>query len=165
MTTSTNNASAKAAVSTDRLGSLDTTGWARVERVQLIRREVREFLSTQALDLLFERAEVVVEGGTDERGRSYATVMLSVDLADGQPWFRERPDAATAQRVVELLREDRWLERHLRRLARTALAKRGAVRVNPRQVALDYFVRAEDRHVLVDCDAMLSNEDVGGRSP
>lgn len=134
--------------------------------MQLIRREVREFLSPQALELLFERAEVVVEGGTDELGRRYATVMLNVDLADGQPWFRERPDAATAQRVVELLREDRWLERHLRRLAQTALANGAARRVGARAVVLDFTVRAEGRHLLVDCDAMLSkstSEDVGGR--
>jgi len=165
LTTPTNVNSADTALHGDLFARLEPSGWARVERVQLIRREVREFLSPQALDLMFERAERVIEGGRDELGRVYATVMLSVDLDKCQPWFRERADAATAQRVVELLRNDRWLERHLRRHAREALSTQSGRRVAARRVALDYQVRARDRHLLVDCDAMLSNEDVGGRGP
>src|SRR5690606_24113851 len=48
--------------------SLDAAPWARVERVNLIRREVRESLSPNALEILFSRAELVVESGDDPSG-------------------------------------------------------------------------------------------------
>jgi hypothetical protein len=84
--------------------------WLRVERVALVRREIHESLSSSALDVLWRRAEALVEGdgeltrdGRTDAGRFYATIMVTFDLKDCDDLFRERMDAATAQRVAELL--------------------------------------------------------------
>ncbi|MBC8068280.1 MAG: hypothetical protein IAG13_08100, partial [Deltaproteobacteria bacterium] len=69
-------------------GDLARPRWARVHRIRLIRREIRESLSAGALDLLLSHAELVVEG-SGEIGtapghigeRVYVTLMLTIDLS------------------------------------------------------------------------------------
>ena len=99
-------------------GRLSAPRWARVERVQLIRREVREYLPAGAVELLLSGADCVVEGDDElgpvsggatrrearkEARRVYATVMVTIGLAQSSAAFRERPDGATAVRLAELL--------------------------------------------------------------
>ena len=158
---SASSASASASANADVPSVLDALApspWARVRRVQLIRREVREFLSVHALQLLFERADRVVEGGRDDEQRAYATVMLSVDLRDCAEIFREIADAATAARVAELLEGDAWLRRHLRGLAREALRAQVGAGARRGRLSVDFQVRSNATHLLVDCDAMLSKQ-------
>jgi hypothetical protein len=85
--------------------------WPRVRRIPLIRREVRETLSDNALELLFGSAELLVEGerdldgarGSHDRDRAYATVMVTLDLTHCASLLREPADEATAERVAELM--------------------------------------------------------------
>ena len=44
-------------------GLLPEPGWASVQKVQLIRREIRETLSPSALEVLWRHGEHVIEGG------------------------------------------------------------------------------------------------------
>lgn len=142
---------------------LDASPWARVDRVQLIRREVREVLAPSALELLFAHAERVVEGG-DEVGdppapggrRVYATIMVTIDLRRCARYFREPPDAATAERVAELMDASPDLERKLVRLVRGELAALAGADPEALEVALETTVRADGPILYVDADAMAT---------
>lgn len=145
---------------------LEGRSWARVGRIQLIRREVREFLPRSALELLFAHGEHVVEGGVElgEGGvahRAYATVMLTIDLARCADLFREPADAATAQRLAELMELDRAVHDRLLALARRELARISGLSTRRLRVQLEHHVRAEGTRLLLDGDAMVSLASAG----
>ncbi|MCB9751884.1 MAG: hypothetical protein H6713_18070 [Myxococcales bacterium] len=120
------------------LASLPEAPWLRVERLALVRREIRESLSASALELLWSRAETVVEGSAELRrhpgrratdrdperyyGRFYATIMVTVDLARCRELLRDPVDAASALRVAELLERRGDLRARLLRLVLGELA-------------------------------------------
>src|SRR5436190_12807414 len=82
---------------------------ARVERIALFEREVRERPSRAALDLVFERAEVMSEGQRSTRAGQpayFGSTMLTIDLEALAPQLREACDAGTARRLATLLSKD-----------------------------------------------------------
>lgn len=136
--------------------------WLRVHRIPLIRREVRESLSENALELLFSGAELLVEGdrdlssGLDESERVYATVMVTVDLGACAAMLREPADDATAERVAELMRGSASVRRALVELARPKLA--ALVDAPPRSLRIELLpaVRVAGTRILIDGDAVVS---------
>ncbi|MEM7153688.1 MAG: hypothetical protein AAF799_12650 [Myxococcota bacterium] len=168
MTTPSRKTAAKKAPSPRERDSADPLGdppWARVQRVQLIRREVREVLSPGALEVLFEHVDLVVEGGEELGGRRtadrrfYATVMVTIDLVRCRSCFREPADEATARRVAELMEEDPRVEQRLRTLAGRELAQLADTEPEALSLVLETGVRAAGTAVLLDIDvqATLAN--------
>lgn len=134
----------------------------------MIRREIRESLSASALEMLLGRGELIVEGDRDlERPRAsergYATVMLTLDLAEQAGLLRERPDVATAERVAELMRGSKVVRRQLVELARPRLAEVFAAPANRLRIELSTAVRVVGTRILVDGDAVVSLGN-GGRA-
>ncbi len=137
--------------------------WARVQKVQLIRREIRETLSPSALEVLWRHGEHVVEGGGEVGGkgpgrRFYATVMVTFDLKRCAAYFREPADVATAERLAELLIGSPRVQKKLVELARPELARLAQVPGDRLRIELDHHARAEGTQVLIDGDAMVSLE-------
>lgn len=143
---------------------LDDPRWQRVERVALVRREVREVLAPSAVDLLFERAEAVVEGDIDSAGSSsaFASVMLTIDLQRVAPLIRERPDVATAERIAELLAGHPQVRRRLEALAFAHARDLFPGAEASLGLSLDFTARAEDSRVLLDADAVVSLDAIHG---
>jgi hypothetical protein len=142
--------------------------WPRVRRIPLIRREIRESLSDNALELLFCSAELLVEGDRDlEAGRladserAYATVMVTLDLTHCATFLRERADEATAERVAELMRGSASVRRRLIELARPKLAQ--LVDAPPRSLRIELLpvVRVAGARILIDGDAVVSQASTG----
>ena len=137
--------------------------WTRVQRLQLIRREIRESLAPSSLEALFAFSDCVVEGGADsvvtDSNGAYATVMLTIDLRRCEQLFRDRSDAATAERVAELIAEHRWVKRRLIELACSELERWCGTVVAPRDVVVDMRVRADGTRVFIDGDAMIRRVD------
>ena len=135
---------------------------AKVRRVQLIRREIRETLSPSALEVLFDHAELVVEGGEELGGRRagdrrvFATVMITLDLARCAGQVCEPADEATARRVAELMQVDPRVHERLRSLAARELARLGGAEPEEIAVAVETSLRAEGTAVLIDVDAMAT---------
>ncbi|MFO7564616.1 MAG: hypothetical protein R6X02_18370 [Enhygromyxa sp.] len=136
-----------------------------MRRIPLIRREVRESLSDNALEILFCGAELLVEGDHElgERGmssgRGYATVMLTLDLAHSAALLRERPDEATAERVAELMRGSAAVRRRVTELARPRLAELFGATPRSLQIELLPAIRVAGARILIDGDAVVSVRD------
>jgi hypothetical protein len=152
-------------LSTPKKTELPEPRWARVHKVQLIRREIRETLSPSALEVLWRHGEHVIEGGQElHRGRGtaaprfYATVMVTCDLRRCAAWFREPADVATAERLAELMIGNPRVQKKLVALARPELARLAQVPESALHIELDHHVRAEGTRVLIDGDAMVSLE-------
>jgi hypothetical protein len=89
---------------------------ARVERVNLFEREVRERLSASAVELLFRHAQVLSEGecarasSIDPRirmiSRFFGSTMITVDVAALSTSVREPCDATAAAKVAALVATD-----------------------------------------------------------
>lgn len=126
---------------------------AKVTRVALFEREIRERLSGPALDLLLGCARLLSEGDVASAGRGktfYGSTMLTIDLTQAGGSFREPCDAATARRVAQLMAGDARLAKRARAVAEREAASRigRAIRV----AASDVRVRAQGTTVYVDVD-------------
>lgn len=128
-------------------------------------------LSPSALELLFEHAELLVEGGEELGGRRagdrrvFATVMVSIDLTRCAGHVREPADEATARRVAELMDSEPRVQQRLRSLAARELARLAGAEpdgfsshAGPTGWALsvEAGVRADGTVVLIDVDAMAT---------
>jgi hypothetical protein len=144
--------------------SLLAPAWPRVRRIPLIRREIRESLSDNALEILFASAELLVEGDAEDGrassggSRGYATVMLTLDLRDSAELLREPADEATALRVAELMRGSRSVRAQLIELARPELAKMFGADPGDESLRIELLpvVRVQQTRILIDGDAVVS---------
>ena len=135
--------------------------WSRVHKIQLIRREVREFLSVPALELLFSRADLVVEGALDEQSRGqhwFATVMVTLDLCGYEGVFREPSDYATARKVAELMQGQAWVKERMTAMLRSELETvvNFGDKSQAEVISLDHQARADGRTVFLEGDAVVS---------
>lgn len=127
---------------------------ARAIRVTLFEREVRERLSTAAIEILLARAQVIAEGKRSEsitaRRAFFGSVMLTIDLGDAAPDVRDACDARAAARVAELMSADARVLKRLRAIAEAEGARLagGPVRAHSADVRL----RAEGPRIFVDID-------------
>ena len=133
-----------------------------MQRVQLIRREVREALSAGGVEVLFEHAELMVEGAEELGGRRaedrrfFATVMATIDLVRCASCFREPADEATARRVVELMEVDPRVRERLCSLAGQEVARLALVDAESLALAVEIGMRSEGTAVLLDVDVVAT---------
>lgn len=119
-------------------------------------------LSPSAVEVLFEHAELVVEGGEELGGRRaedrrvFGTVMVTVDLARCAGQVREPADEATARRVAELMGTEPRVHAHLRSLAARELARLCGAEPEDLVVTVEIAVRVDGTAVLIDVDAMAT---------
>ncbi len=142
---------------------LEDPPWSSVRRVQLIRREVREYLPPSTVELLLGGGDTVLEGSAElsdggaPTERCYATAMVTIPLAEMADVFREPADAATAQRVAELLREHPDLPDRLAQRTRQHVARLAAVDdAQSLDISVDVEVRADDTTIYIDADIVAS---------
>ncbi len=125
-------------------------------------------LSPAAVELLFEHAELVVEGGEEVGGRRagerrvFGTVMITLELGRCASLVREPADAATARRVGELMQDEPRVHERLHALATRELARLAGAPPEALQVTLETSVRVDGTAVLVDVDAMATLAGVRG---
>src|SRR5689334_15114401 len=99
---------------------------ARVQRIALFEREVRERLSRAAMDLVFERAEVISEGQRSTRAGQpvyFGSTMLTINLDTLAPSLREACDAGTARRLATLLLDDASVNTRVKQIATREAAR------------------------------------------
>jgi hypothetical protein len=136
-----------------KLGSTALRPLARVRQIALFEREVREHLSRAALDLVFERAEVMSEGQRSTRADQpvyFGSTMLTIDLETLAPVLRESCDAGTARRLATLLGRDSSAAARVTRIATREAARIAGARL--RSVATEMKVSARGARVFIDVD-------------
>jgi hypothetical protein len=126
---------------------------ARVERIALFEREVRERPSRAALELIFRRAEQMSEGQRSLRnGREvyFGSTMLTLDLEELAPALREACDAGTARRLALLLSTDPSVAARVKAIATREAARLAGGRL--RSVGTEIKVSARGPRVFIDVD-------------
>lgn len=129
---------------------------ATARRVALFEREVRWRLTTAAIEILFDVAEILSEGqrhagGTaPSTGRWFGSTMVTIELARASDLFREEPDASTARRLAELLRLDARVAARIRGLATADAEERAGARLG--RTELELRARSAGTQVFLDLD-------------
>jgi hypothetical protein len=126
---------------------------ARVERIALFEREVRERLSRAAMDLVFERAEVMSEGQRSIRAGQpayFGSTMLTINLDTLAPSLREACDAGTARRLATLLMDDASAHARVKQIATREATRIAGGRL--RALGTEVKVSARGVRVFIDVD-------------
>jgi hypothetical protein len=127
---------------------------ARVTRVPLFEREVRERLSGAAIEVLFARAEVLAEGrrSTSPTAKQafFGSIMITINLAGLDGELRDTCSDASAARVAGLMENDARIVRRLRQVAEREASRLAEAQI--RVHSADVRVRAEGTRVMVDID-------------
>jgi hypothetical protein len=127
---------------------------ARVARVTLFEREIREKLSLAAIEILLARAKVLSEGQRSNSPTAqqawFGSTMLTLDVAALGDVVRDAVDARAAARVAELIRGDARVTRRVQRIAEREAQRlaEGPVRAKAAEVR----VRAQGTLIYLDVD-------------
>jgi hypothetical protein len=130
---------------------------ARVEKISLFEREVRERLSRAALELIFGAAGIMSEGQRQARdGREifFGSTMLTIELPAVAGFVRDVCDARAAQHLCALLATDTVAAARIKSIA--AVEAERLCRTRPRTVGAEIKVRARGTTVYVDVDVEAS---------
>ena len=130
---------------------------ARVEKISLFEREVRERLSRAALELVFGTAGIMSEGQRAARnGREifFGSTMLTLELSAVAPAVRDLCDARAAQHLCTLLANDSAAATRIKSIAAAEVER--LTRTRPRTLGAEIKVRARGTTVYVDVDVEAS---------
>lgn len=139
------------------LVELEKKPMARAFRPSLFQRDINYRLSSAAVELLFDRAQVLSEGQVD-RGRYYGSTMISLDLNRLEGDIADAITAETAVRFGTLADRDPLLAARASEIGR-AEARKLAGELGDAQI--DIGVRTRGAHVYIDLDI---EAELGGRS-
>jgi hypothetical protein len=139
---------------------------ARVERVNLFEREVRERLSASAVELLFRHAQVLSEGecaratSIDPRirtvARFFGSTMITADIAALSGSVREPCDAAAAAKVSTLVATDARVAHRAREIAVAEAERLAGGALKQPSTELRVRVRGTIVHLDVDVEGDLA---------
>jgi hypothetical protein len=122
---------------------------AIVRRVALFEREIRIRLSSAAIDILFDSAEILSEGQRQGRGY-FGSTMVTIDLGQAAGALREPCDASSARRVAELCASDPRVKARAKALATAEAEARAGGRLA--RLDVDHKTRAVGARVHIDLD-------------
>ncbi len=126
---------------------------ARATRVSLFEREIRVHLATPAIELLFQRADVLTEG--QWQGHEwFGSTMITLPLERLAEKVRDDCDAATALRVAELVARDARVAARARAVAEEAARARAGRPLA--RVDVELRARAAGPCVHIDLDVEAS---------
>ena len=89
---------------------------AAVRRVSLFEREIRVGLSSAAIEILFDLAQVLSEGAREPDGY-YGSTMITIELARAAALVSDPCDASTVRRLADLVGGDPRVRERARALA------------------------------------------------
>jgi len=130
---------------------------ARATRVALFRREIREWISPPALEILLGAADIVAEGsfeGTAGAEQLYlASIQATVDLPRCAAYIREPLDAAAARQLARHIHTDETARGLLMDLARREAERTAGCPLYELQVEIEASHRGESLLVALDVEA------------
>jgi hypothetical protein len=140
---------------------------ARVARVNLFEREVRERLSDCAVDVLIAHAKVLSEGecarslrgapgGLAPRSAFFGTTMLTIDLARLGDMVRDACDDGAALKVADLIATDERVAKRVRGIAEREAARLAGAPVRAAQTEMRVRARGATLYIDVDIEGDLA---------
>ena len=146
----------------------DQKPMARVVRIPLFHRQVRETLNLTAVEILLAGARKLSEGQLAHPQKAvpryYGSTMLTIDLRQARPYVRNPLDAATAVRLAQRCNTEPILVFALKRIAQAEAERLAGGPLA--SVEIEVKARARKEQVLVDLDveATIRQQQVNARS-
>ena len=136
---------------------------ASAGRVSLFSRRIDVSLSSAAIDILFDKAVVLSEGGV-EGSAYYGSTMVTFDLARAASLVSDSCDAATLKRVSELLATDARIKDRARALGADEARRSANVPLTSPQVDVRVNTSGTHLHLDLDVEAKVNQTTTTGRS-
>ena len=132
---------------------------AVARKVALFRREIREWISPPAFEILLGAAEVLAEGsfeGPPGPDQVYlASIQIQVNLPQCSHFIRDPLDAAAARRLAEMIRQDRLIQELLREIATREAETAAGCRLADLQIEVDTSHRGDELMVSMDVEGRV----------
>lgn len=130
---------------------------ALARRVALFRREIREWISPPALDILLGAADLITEGSFEgDAGAEQlylASIQATVDLGRCAAYIREPLDAAAARQLAEQIRSDETARDLLGELARREAESAAGCPLYDLHVEIETGYSGESLQIGLDVEA------------
>lgn len=142
---------------------------ASARKIGLFGREIREWISPPALEILLGAAERISEGSFEgppgPRQAYLASLQLQIPLSACAEYLSGPLDAASARRVTELLRTDAKSQEILVEVARKEAERGAGCPLFDLQVEIDVSHRGETIVLGMDVEARVQplSSQTGGR--
>ena len=132
---------------------------ASVHKVSLFRREIREWISPPAFEILIGAAEVITEGAFDtteaDKPVYLGSIQVKVPLSSCAAHIRDPLDAAAARQLTTMLREDVVAREVLLELAQREAQQAAGCALFDLQVELDTSHDGEWLQISMDVEGLV----------
>jgi hypothetical protein len=142
---------------------------AAAKKIGLFGREIREWISPPALEILLGAAERITEGSFEgppgPRQAYLGSIQLQIPLSACAEYLAEPLDASAARRVAELLRTDAKSREILLEVARQEAQRAAGCQLHELHVEIDSSHRGDTIIVGMDVEARVQplSAGYGGR--
>lgn len=130
---------------------------ALAKRVALFRREIREWISPPALDIILGASDLIAEGSFEgdagEEQLYLASIQATVDLPRCAAYIREPLDAAAARQLAQQIRTDETARGLLGELARREAERTAGCPLYDLQVEIEADYHGESLQITLDVEA------------
>lgn len=128
-------------------------------KVSLFRREIKEWISLPAFEILIGAAEVIAEGSFDttetDNPLFLGSILIKVDLSACASYIQDPLDAAAARRLTQMILSDRIAREVLTELALREAERSAGCALFELQTEMDATHRGEELRISIELEALV----------
>jgi hypothetical protein len=132
---------------------------APARKVSLFRREIREWISPPAFEILIGAADVIAEGSFDTTENDnpifLGSIEIKVPLSACAAYIRDPLDAAAARRLAQMLLSDQIVREVLTELALREAERAAGCALFELQTEMDASHRGDELRISIDVEALV----------
>lgn len=129
-------------------------------KVSLFRREIREWISPPAFEILIGAAEVITEGSFDTTAADstvfLGSIQINVPLGSCSTFIRDPLDAAAARQLTLMLRDDEVAREVLVELAQREAERAAGCVLFELQTEIEASHRGDELRISIDVEGLVS---------
>ena len=128
-------------------------------KVSLFRREIREWISPPAFEILIGAAEVITEGSFDTTEADdpsfLGSIQIKVPLGSCDTFIRYPLDAAAARRLTQMLQDDEIAQEVLLELAQRETERAAGCALFELQTEIETSHQGDELRISIDVEGLV----------
>jgi hypothetical protein len=128
-------------------------------KVSLFRREIKEWISPSALEILIGASEVIAEGSFDTTETDspifLGSIQIKVDLSACASYIQDPLDAAAAKRLTQMILSDQIAREVLAELALREAERAAGCALFELQTEMDVSHQGDELRISIDVEGLV----------